>query len=70
MRRIMLVIAVAVMAAMIGATATPALARVDQAVDRAVNQTQLAVKDVESPEAYQAVEQAQNANRVVDRSPI
>jgi hypothetical protein len=66
MRRITLVLPVAVMAAMIVATAATAFARVDQAV----NQTQVAVKEVESPGAYQAVEQAQNANRVVDRSPV
>ena len=71
MGRLIMVLALAtVMATMIMATAATALARVDQAVDRAVNQTQLAVKDVESPDAYQAVEQAQNANRVVDRSPV
>jgi Rieske Fe-S protein len=70
-RRTLLVMAtVAVMAAMLVAAAAPALARVEQAVDRSVNQTQVAVKEAESPAAYQAVEQAQNRNRVADRSPV
>jgi hypothetical protein len=58
------------MAAMLAASAVPALARVEQAVDRVVNQTQVAVKEAESPAASQAVEQAENPSQVADGSPI
>jgi hypothetical protein len=72
MVRIRLILEVAaVMATMLVASAVPALARVEQeAVDQVVNQAQVAVKEADNPTAYQAVEQAQNSNRVTDRSPI
>lgn len=62
----------AVMAAMLVASAAPpALARVEQeAVNQVVNQAQDAATKPESFTAYQAVEQAQNSNRVADQSSI
>ena len=59
-----------VMAVILVATAAPTLARTAQAVDQVVSQSQVAVKALESPATYQALEQAQNANELRNQSPI
>lgn len=48
--------------------AAPAVARVDQAADRVVNQAQVAVEQGEGDAVYQAISQAQSTKQGVEQS--
>lgn len=48
----------------------PAVARVDQATQRAVDHAQVAVEQGEGDAVYQAIDQAQNTRTVVDQSTL